>query len=96
MEARDGKSNESPPPSPRSKKYGARSYRSLDADLLDDKAAIPMFVLKGDCVQPLIGVTLSIGRTPVEFEFDTGAAVSIISEKTFNELFQGQQLQSPH
>ena len=55
--------------------------------------ALPMFVLQDDIPQPPITVTLKLRGIPVEMELDTGAAVSVMSESAFNQLFPDQQLQ---
>ena len=62
------------------------------AECCDDYAE-PVFVLQGDIPQPQIVVNLQLQGTPVEFELDTGAAVSVMAENTFNRLFPEQQLQ---
>ena len=58
------------------------------AECCDDSE--PVFVLQGDIPQPPIVVNLQL---QVEFELDTGAAVSVMAENTFNRLFPEQQLQ---
>lgn len=52
-----------------------------------------MFVLCGDIPQPPILVTLTLMGIPVQFELDTGAAVTVMSESSFRQLFPDQQLQ---
>ena len=70
---------------------GARSYRGrgggatqwVDTDC--DDTALPLFVR--DIPQPPIVVTMKLSGTPVDFELDTGAAVTVMGEATFNRIY---------
>ena len=62
---------------------------------LDDAEALPMFTLQADVPQPPIMVELIVDGIPVNFELDTGAAVTIMSQFNFNQLFPHLQLQRP-
>lgn len=50
----------------------------LDADDRD-KDGLPMLVLDGDIPQLPILITMSLDGTPVEFELDKGATVTVMS-----------------
>ena len=54
--------------------------------------ALPLLVLEGDIPQPHIVVTMKLSGTHVDFELDTGAAVTLLGEATFNRIFPDQQL----
>ena len=53
---------------------------------------LPLFVLSGDAPQPPILVTMSLCNTPVTFEVDTGAAVTVMSGESFHQLLPGHPL----
>ena len=92
----------SPPPvDGGGKKDNDRLYRGkraggtnkwLEADD-EDKDALPLFVLEGDVPQPPILKTMSLSGFPVDFELDTGATVTVMSEQMFLEYFPGRPLQ---
>jgi hypothetical protein len=52
----------------------------LDADE-EDKDALVFFLLMGDVPHPPILINMSLNGSPVHFELDTGAAVTVISEE---------------
>ena len=59
----------------------------------DNDSALPLFVLQGDIPQPPILVNRFLQGSPVEFELDTGAAVTVMSETKFIQLFPNHSLQ---
>ena len=59
---------------------------------VEDNEALPLFVLRGDPPQPPILVTMSLNKAPVNFELDTGAAVTVMSEGEFRQWFPDQSL----
>ena len=92
----------SPPPADRGKKkfnYRASHRRQtggtkwLDTEVEDNDSALPLFVLQGDIPQPPILVNMFLQGSPVEFELDTGAAVTVMSEKKFLQLFPNHSLE---
>ena len=48
----------------------------LEADLEGGGEAVPLFTLQGNASQPPILVSMTVGETPVQFDLDTGAAVT--------------------
>ena len=95
----------SPPPvdrgTRRGRTRGFRSYRGrrmggttkwVDADM-EDSDPLPLFVLQGDLPQPPIVISMDLQGSPVNFELDTGAAVTVMSEGLFRQLFPDQTLQ---
>ena len=75
----------------RKKNVQHNNWLHLDADT--DSEALPLFVLQGDVPQPPIVVELGVENTPVNFELDTGAAVTVMTTSTFHQLFPEVQLQ---
>ena len=65
----------------------------MGADREEDTEALPMLALGGDVPRPPILVTLKLMGTPVQFELDTGAAVTVMSETEFAQLLPNVQLQ---
>ena len=59
----------------------------------DNDSALPLFVLQGDIPQPPILVNRFLQGSPVEFELDTGAAVTVMSETKFIQLFPNHSLE---
>ena len=54
---------------------------------MEDKDALLLFTLEGDVPQPPIVITMSLSDTLINFELDTGATVTVISEQNFLEHF---------
>ena len=52
---------------------------------------LPLFAVQGSCTPP-IQVPLSVNNIALTMELDTGAAVTIISEKQYKELFSDTPL----
>ena len=65
----------------------------MGVDHGEDSEALPMLALSVDVPRPPILVTLKLMGTPVQFELDTGAAVTVISETEFIQLLSNFQLQ---
>ena len=91
----------SPPSDDKGKKrYNNKPYHKrraggimwLEADE-EDKEALPLFVLQGDVPQPPILINMSLNGSPVHFELDTGAAVTVMSEQKFRQFFPDQHLE---
>ena len=61
----------------------------------EDKEALPLFVLQGDVPQPPILINMSLNGSPVHLELDTGAAVTVMSEQKFRQLFPDQHIEQP-
>ena len=66
----------------------------LEADE-EDRDALPLFVLQEDVPQLPILISMSLNGSSVQFELDTGAAVTVMSEQKFRQLFPGQPLEQP-
>ena len=90
-----------PPTADRGKKYNVRPYQGkkrggthkwLDADE-DDKDALPLLALEVDVAQPPILITMSLDGSPINFELDTGATVTVMSEQRFREYFPSRSLE---
>ena len=54
--------------------------------ITEESADYGMYNLTGTAVKPL-KVTVNVDSSELELEVDTGASVSIISEKTYNRLW---------
>ena len=59
----------------------------MDADPEGVSVSVPLFTLQGEAPRPPIVVDLKLGTTTVQFELDTGAAVTVMAESTFRRLF---------
>ena len=57
-----------------------------------DDEGLPLFSVSGDNTPP-IRVPLVVNDTALTMELDTGAAVTIMSERQYKELFPGAPLQ---
>lgn len=77
---------------PYQRRQRSGSNKWLEADE-EDKDALPLFVLEGDVPQPPILITMSLNGCPVEFELDTGATVTVMSELKFQECFPDHPLE---
>ena len=64
---------------PYHKKRPDTSNQWLDVEDTDNK--LPMFILSGEVPQPPIMINMILDRLPVDFELDTGAAVTVVSEE---------------
>ena len=62
-----------------------------DEDCSDDSDALPMYSAYhiGTPKLPPIEVAVAINSTPLQFEVDTGCPVTLISEQTWNKVFDG-------
>ena len=57
-----------------------------------ENQSVPLWTLQGDVPRPPILVDLTVNETPVKFELDTGAAVSVMGETMFRQLFSKLRL----
>lgn len=62
----------------------------LETDL--ENQSVPLWTLQGVVPRPPIVVDLTVNETPVKFELDTGAAVSVMGETMFRQLFSKLRL----
>ena len=90
------RSTTSPPSVDKGKKCGFRpkkagSTKWLEADE-DDSVALPLFTLQGELPQPPIVVNMIVKGSPVQFDLDTGAVVTVMPERKFRQLFPEQFL----
>ena len=76
---------------PYRKKCPDASNQWLDVEDTDNK--LPMFILSGEVSQPPIMINMILDGLPVDFEMDTGAAVTVMSEEKFGQLFPGHPLE---
>ena len=72
----------------------ASGTKWLEADE-EDKVALPLFVLWCDVPQPPILIDMSVNGSLVHFELDTGAAVTVMCEQKFQQLFPNFVLKQP-
>ena len=54
---------------------------------------VPLLSLQNEVPQPPILVDMRVDETPVEFELDTGAAMTVIGEPAFRRMFPEAVLQ---
>jgi len=89
------RSKKKPPKSPRNKKEGktlGTKYVATETEQEPgDSKYLPLHAVEGNATPP-IKVSLLINGTVHSFELDTGAAVTIISDKTCKELLPNAQL----
>ena len=58
----------------------------------EEEDSLPLFVLHAHGSAPPIRVSLAVDGCPLDMEVDTGAAVSITSQTTFDELWPNRSL----
>ena len=69
------------------------TWNDQQPEVYDSNDDFSLFTV-GDALQSPLLVEIRIEDQPVKIDVDTGASVSIISEKTFNELFPEKSIQS--
>ena len=74
----------------RKRKKGGTKWVDTDPDLDEP---VPLLSLQSEVPQPPILVDLRVDETPVEFELDTGAAMTVIGEPAFRRMFPEAVLQ---
>ena len=67
-----------------------RSVRRVQEE--EEVDSLPLYVLRAAGVAPPIRVSLTANSCPLTMEVDTGAAVSIVSQATFEELWSNQSV----
>ena len=78
-----------------SRKSSKRQVQTVLADLEEPEDVATLHQIRSQAGQPL-EVKVTLGGKPQWMELDTGAAVSLISRKTFQDLLPEETLQATH